>query len=50
MLESEFLRAIQSEIRKHDLNTFKNESVTVPGCPACRKTLYTVSQYNDHLR
>jgi hypothetical protein len=58
MKKSELLRALQSEIRRHDFSTFVenppsrakggNGSV-VPGCPACRKRINTMSQFLDHL-
>ncbi len=53
MRKSELLKAIQSEINRHGLDTFPvrvdNSSVVVPGCPACRKTLYTTSNFIDHI-
>jgi hypothetical protein len=53
MCKSELLKAIQSEINCHGLDTFPvrvdNGSVVVPGCPACRKTLYTTSNFIDHI-
>jgi hypothetical protein len=53
MRKSELLKAIQSEINRHGLDTFPvrvdNGSVVVPGCPACRKTLYTTSNFIDHI-
>jgi hypothetical protein len=49
MKKSQRLKAIQSEIRKHDLDTFRNGSVVVPGCPTCKVRLNTVSNFIDHL-
>jgi hypothetical protein len=45
LLKSELLKQLGMEISRHDLDTFRQDSSTVPGCPACRKTFYTVSQY-----
>jgi len=53
MLKSELLRAIQNEISRHDLDTFTvradNGNIVTPGCPQCRKTLYTVNNFIDHI-
>lgn len=58
MKKSELLRALQSEIRRHDFSTFLTEEpsmadggpgVVVPGCPACKKRLFTMSNFMDHL-
>lgn len=58
MKKSELLRALQSEIRRHDFSTFLTEKpsmadggtgVVVPGCPACRKRINTMAQFLDHL-
>jgi hypothetical protein len=49
LLKSELLKHLQTEISRHDLDTFKRDGVTVPGCPACRKQFNTVGQYNDHI-
>jgi hypothetical protein len=58
MKKSELLRALQSEIRRHDFSTFLTETpsmadggpgVVVPGCPACRKRINTMAQFLDHL-
>lgn len=52
------IAAIQSELRRHSWDTFVDEppsiahggrGVVVVGCPACRKKLYTVSQFIEHL-
>jgi hypothetical protein len=55
---SELLRALQTEIRRHDFSTFLTEEpsmanggpgVVVPGCPACKKRLFTKANFMDHL-
>jgi hypothetical protein len=52
------IAAIQSELRRHSWDTFVDqppsiahggEGIVVVGCPACRKKLYTVSQFIEHL-
>jgi hypothetical protein len=58
MLRSELLRAIQQEIQRHDFSHFVDEppsiaeggnGVVVPGCPACKTRINTMSQFLDHL-
>ena len=58
MRKSDLLRALQAEIRRHDFSTFLTETpsmanggpgVVVPGCPACKKRLFTMSNFLDHL-
>jgi hypothetical protein len=51
MKKSELLRALQTEIQRHDLSTFMNEQhkVVEPGCPACRKRFQTVEQFIMHI-
>jgi hypothetical protein len=58
MQESVLLRALQQEIRRHDFNCFIHEppsiaqggkGVVVPGCPAYKKRINTMSQFLDHL-
>jgi hypothetical protein len=49
LYKSDLLKAIQSEIRKHDLDTFRQGSVVVPGCPTCKVRLNTVANFLDHL-
>ena len=48
------IAAIQSELRRHSWDAFVDQppsiahcgrGVVVVGCPACRKKLYTVSQF-----
>jgi hypothetical protein len=50
--------AIQQEIQRHDFSHFVEnpptiaeggKGIVVPGCPACRKRLNTMSQFLDHL-
>lgn len=52
------IATIQSELRRHSWDTFVDQppstaqggrGVMVVGCPACRKKLYTVSQFIEHL-
>jgi hypothetical protein len=51
MKKSELLRALQTEIQRHDLSTFMNEQhkVVEPGCPTCRKRFQTVEQFIQHI-
>jgi hypothetical protein len=58
MLKSELLRAVQQEIRRHDFSNFVDnppsvaqggKGVVVPGCPAGKKRINTMSQFLDHL-
>ena len=58
MLKSDLLRAIQQEIQRHDFSHFVEnppsvaqggKGVVVPGCPACKKRINTMSQSLDHL-
>jgi hypothetical protein len=58
MLKSDLLRAIQQEIQRHDFSHFVEnppavaqggKGVVVPGCPACKKRINTMSQFLDHL-
>jgi hypothetical protein len=50
--------SLQTEIRRYDFSTFLTEEpsmanggpgVVVPGCPACRKRLFTMANFMDHL-
>ena len=52
------IAAIQSELRRHTWDTFVDQppaiaqggrGVVVVGWPVCRKRLYTVSQFVEHL-
>jgi hypothetical protein len=56
--KSALLRALQSEIRRHDFNYFVDQppsvaqagkGAVVPGCPACKKRFNTTNQFLDHL-
>jgi len=51
MKKSEFLRALQTELSKHDLSHFTddNNRVVVPGCPACKKRFNTVEEFVGHI-
>lgn len=58
MKKSKLLKALQTEMRRHDFSTFLTETpsmaeggsgVVVPGCPACRKRLFTMANFMDHL-
>ena len=58
MKKSELLYELQPEIRRHSFDTFVDEppsvaqggkGVVVPGCPACRKRLFTMQNFMDHL-
>jgi len=58
MKKTELLMALQSEIRRHTFDTFVDEppsvaqggnGVVTPGCPACRKRLFTMGNFRDHL-
>jgi hypothetical protein len=58
MRKSELLRALQTEIRRHTFDTFVDHppsiaqggnGVVTPGCPACRKRLFTMANFMDHL-
>jgi hypothetical protein len=48
---SSILRTAQSELRKHNLDTFtdKPNRVVTTGRPHCTKSFYTISQFVDHL-
>jgi hypothetical protein len=58
MKKSELLRPLQTEIRRHDFSTLVDNppslaqggnGVVTPGCPACRKRLFTMANFMDHL-
>jgi hypothetical protein len=51
MRKSELLRALQTEIQKHDLSTFMNteHKIVQTGCPACQKCFQTVEQLIRHI-
>jgi hypothetical protein len=56
MKKSDLLRALQTEIRRHTLDTFVEnppamaqggKGVVVPGCPTCRKRLFTMQNFME---
>lgn len=58
MLKSDLLRALQTEIRRHTFDTFVDTPPSIAqggtgtvtlGCPACRKRLFTMQNFMDHL-
>jgi hypothetical protein len=51
MKKSELLRALQTEIQKHDLSTFMSEKhkIVQTGCTACQKYFGTVEQFKRHI-
>jgi hypothetical protein len=51
MKKSELLRALQTEIQKHNLSTFMSEQhkIVQTGCSACQKHFGTVEQFKYHL-
>jgi hypothetical protein len=51
MKKSELLRALQTEIQKHNLSTFMDEKdkVVITGCTFCRKHFGTVEQFKRHI-
>jgi hypothetical protein len=58
MEREQLLAALETEIRRHDFDCFVTEplsiaqggkGVVVPGCPACKKKIYTMAQFTDHL-
>jgi len=49
MRKSELLKALQTELVRHDLDTFRDGNVVIPGCPLCRKRLNTVANFIDHI-
>ena len=58
MERQQLLAALETEIRRHDFDCFVTEppsiaqggkGVVVPGCPACKKKIYTMAQFTDHL-
>jgi hypothetical protein len=57
-MDLRLLEAAQEELMKHEWDVFVTEplsiaeggkGVVVPGCPNCRKILYTNNQYLSHL-
>ena len=55
MKKSELLRALQTEIRRHTFDTFVDQppSIAQGGngvvTPCCRKRLFTMANFMDHL-
>lgn len=58
MLKSKLLQAIQTEIRRHNWDTFVDEppsiaqggrGVVVTGCSVCKARLNTTSQFVEHV-
>jgi hypothetical protein len=58
MRKSELLRALQTEISRHDFSTFLDAEpsfanggpgIVRPGCPACKKIINTMSQFIRHI-
>jgi hypothetical protein len=49
MQKSNLIAAIQFEIRRHDWSTFSEDGLVYPGCSTCKKKLYTIGQFMDHL-
>jgi hypothetical protein len=49
--KSDLLRALQTEIRKHDLSTFMNDKhkIVQTGCSICQKHFGTVEQFKRHI-
>jgi hypothetical protein len=51
MRKAELLRALQTEIQKHNLSTYMHEKhkVVITGCAFCRKRFGTVEQFKFHI-
>jgi hypothetical protein len=58
MRKLKLLRALQAEIGRHDFSTFLDAEpstangvpgTVVPGCPACRQRINTMSQFIRHI-
>jgi hypothetical protein len=58
MKKSELLHTLLTELRRHSFGAFWTEQpsmanggpgVIVPGCPACKKQLFTMANFMDHL-
>jgi hypothetical protein len=58
MPDNLILQAAQAELRKHGWDTFVDEppsmaqggkGIVTPGCPHCRKKLYTTNQFIEHI-
>jgi hypothetical protein len=51
MKKFELLRALQTEIQKHNLSTFMSveHKIVQTGCSICRKHFGTVEQFKSHI-
>jgi hypothetical protein len=51
MKKSDLLRALQTEIQKHNLSTFMDEKdrIVITGWTFCRKHFGTVEQFKRHI-
>jgi hypothetical protein len=56
MDKTTILQAAQAELMRHSWDTFVNDpppgakkGSVVPGCPNCRKIIYSDNQYLSHL-
>jgi hypothetical protein len=51
MKKSELLRALQTEVQKHNLSTYmsKEHKIVQTGCSTCQKHFGTIEQYTRHL-
>ena len=58
MADDSIIQAAQAELWKHGWDTFVDEppsisrggkGVVTPGCPRCRKKLYTTNQLIEHI-
>jgi hypothetical protein len=51
MKKSDLLRALQTEIQKHDLSTFMSDKhkIVQTGCSICQKHFGTVEQFKRHI-
>jgi hypothetical protein len=51
MKKAELLRALQTEIQRHNLSTFMSDKhkIIQTGCSICRKHFGTVEQFKRHI-
>jgi hypothetical protein len=51
MKKSDLLRALQTEIQKHNLSTFMSDEhkIVQTGCSLCERHFGTVEQFKRHL-
>jgi hypothetical protein len=49
--KSDLLRALQTEIQKHNLSTFMSDQhkIVQTGCSSCQKHFGTVEQFKRHI-